>query len=306
MKRGSMIEKYRWESTLESSLALPLTQPLAAAMYSLYRPSWTPPEGSGKKLCEQTVPGGRVRGKGQRGKNILRASWDGSSPGPDFCPLQFSSQLRDTTYTISFVITLSPLMAVFRMLREQIFQNELPQIDKKTCHFLGQHGYCENLTYKMLVNETQSNKEKFQITLILPGVPSLCQKQQEQKTSAEWEHVEKEHRKSNVAMNWRYLTLPSSSRGILSSSNSNSSLVISTPNLKRIAVSISHPPSSHLGHPYPQYPKHMAAITALLLLQSSRSRAPREYQRLIGGLIASAFSKKEILPQNPCIGGAQK
>lgn len=66
------------------------------------------------------------------------------------------------------------------------------------------------------------------------------------------------------------------------------------------------PPSSHLGHPYAQYPKHMAAINALLLLQSSRSRAPREYQRLIRVLIASAFSKKEILPQNPCIGGAQK
>lgn len=107
-------------------------------------------------------------------------------------------------------------------------------------------------------------------------------------------------------MNWRYLTFSSSSRGILSSSNSNSSSVISTPNLKRIAVSISHPSSSHLGHPYPQYPKHMAAINALLLLQSSRSRAPREYQRLIRVLIPSAFSKKEILPQNPCIGGAQK
>lgn len=50
----------------------------------------------------------------------------------------------------------------------------------------------------------------------------------------------------------------------------------------------------------------MAAIKALSLLQSSRSRAPREYQRLIGVLIASAFSKKEILPQNPCIGGAKK
>lgn len=52
-------------------------------------------------------------------------------------------------------------------------------------------------------------------------------------------------------------------KGILSSSKSNSSSVISTPNLKQIAVSISHPPSSHLGHPYPQYPKHMAAIKAL-------------------------------------------
>lgn len=109
-----------------------------------------------------------------------------------------------------------------------------------------------------------------------------------------------------MAMNWRYLTFSSSSRGILSSSNSNSSSVISTPNLKQIAVSISQPPSSHLGHQYPQYPKHMAAINALLLLQSSRSRAPREYQRLIRVLIASAFSKKEILLQNPCIRGAEK
>ena len=50
----------------------------------------------------------------------------------------------------------------------------------------------------------------------------------------------------------------------------------------------------------------MAAINALLLRQSSRSRAPREYQRLIRVLIASAFSKKESPPLNPRIGGAQK
>lgn len=111
--------------------------------------------------------------------------------------------------------------------------------------------------------------------------------------------MEKEYRESNVAVNWRHLTFPSSSRGILSSSNSNSSPVISTPNLKQIAVSIGHPPSSHLGHPYPQYPKHMAAITALLLLQSSRSRAPREYQRLIRVLIASAFSKERFYHRIP-------
>lgn len=125
-------------------------------------------------------------------------------------------------------------------------------------------------------------------------------------TTTEWENVKKEYRESNMAMNWRYVTFPSSSRGILSSSNWNSSSVISTPNLKQIAVSISQPPSSHLGHQYPQYPKHMAAINALLLQQSSRSRAPREYQRLIRVLIASAFSKKEILLQSPCIRGARK
>lgn len=90
---------------------------------------------------------------------------------------------------------------------------------------------------------------------------------------------------------------------ILSSSNSNSSSVIFTSNLKQIAVSISYPPSSHVGHPYPQCPKHMASINALLLLQSSRSRAPREYQRLIRVLMASAFSKKEILPQTPALVG---
>lgn len=97
---------------------------------------------------------------------------------------------------------------------------------------------------------------------------------------------------------------PSSLRGILSSSNSNSSSVISTPNLKQTAVS--HPPSSRLGHPYPQCPQHMAAINALLLLRSSRSRAPREYQRLIRALVGSAFSEKEILSQSPCAGETQK
>lgn len=107
-------------------------------------------------------------------------------------------------------------------------------------------------------------------------------------------------------MNWGYLTFPSSSRGILSSSSSNSSSVISTPNLKQTGVSSTCLQSSHLGQQYPQYPEHMAAINSLLLLWPSRSRAPREYQRLIRVLIASAFSKKEILPQNPSIGGAQK
>lgn len=104
-------------------------------------------------------------------------------------------------------------------------------------------------------------------------------------------------------MSWVSLTFPSSSRGILSSGNSNSPSIISTPNLKQIAVS--HPPSSHLGHPYPQCPKHMAAINALLLLRPSRSRAPREYQRLIRVLIVSAFSEKEILSQNPSTGGPE-
>lgn len=126
------------------------------------------------------------------------------------------------------------------------------------------------------------------------------------KTTREWENAKREYRESNVAVNCTDPTFSSSSRRVLLSSNSNSSSVIPTPNLKQIAVSISHPPSSHVSHPYPQCPKHMAAISALLLLPSSRSRAPREYQRLIGVLIASAFSKKEILPQNPCIGGAKK
>lgn len=107
-------------------------------------------------------------------------------------------------------------------------------------------------------------------------------------------------------MNWGYLTFPSSSRGILSSSSSHSSSVISTPNLKQTAVSSTSWRSSHLGQQYPQYPEHMAAINSLLLLRSSRSRAPREYQRLIRVLIASAFSKKEILPESPGIGEAQK
>lgn len=107
-------------------------------------------------------------------------------------------------------------------------------------------------------------------------------------------------------MNRGYVTFPSSSRGILSSGSSNSSSVISTPNLKQTAVSSTGWRSSHLGQQYPQYPEHMAAINSLLLLRSSRSRAPREYQRLIRVLIASAFSKKEILPQSPGIGEAQK
>lgn len=104
---------------------------------------------------------------------------------------------------------------------------------------------------------------------------------------------------SSVALNWGYLTFPSSSRGLLTRAGAQASSVICTVNLEQTAVSCSHSRSSHLGQRNPQYTKHMAAINSLLLRLSQRSRAAREYQRLIRVLIASVFSEREkkILPQ---------